>query len=680
MSESSAWKKIEDIEKNLNNIENDDSSQQKLVEIQNQLNNIESKVISLDTEIDKILESIEEQRWFFFQNKPNVLMDRNTGILWANLDTFEWYSVAFPPCRCASDYSGYNKDEAKNFHSHSGAIDGFDDWKVPDSDDFVYMIEDTTFPFQKGANYRIKNCPNWFCYKNDKYIRTIDLDTLNIVAKYDKVFLLPCNFSLVKDSDYAIKVSSDNKMYNKKEKLRITLDLFLQNELFPIFDDSEMTQLYKKVYACSLSKKIQELQLRIKSVQTTAVAKLPTKKSITTDFNYTSLIAEYDIKSINNSVIKFYTAIQKWIDELMNKLNSYEEAKADVIRDFNDIGLKLAQNYVKNNNLTDEENNLLAKRQQCFQAKFALGMNTVKAKLLLIKQQADDLEYRLDEIDNSNNSLHELALLEAEVRPSFALVAENTAKIIKNALQKINYFEAHRDYVKNVITIWEMWTESYKVFKTTYREELRNSCENESIEAEIWEKWYNDWQSLRFEIEEKIQPLILYGLKSEIPLVGGNKNNAVECLIKQLDSYKKDVDNFYLTERKGIYQEYAFQTGGELQEKFDAENQLYKLTFKFQSSLQDIIFKCKNVEDRIFILNWVDSLLDIRIDEILQFVADNDLQEISREVLNQLATLKQKNYDAYLTDVKAYSKAKSLREQQYNSLIFKMRKDLMKKS
>ncbi len=151
-------------------------------------------------------------------------------------------------------------------------------------------------------------------------------------------------------------------------------------------------------------------------------------------------------------------------------------------------------------------------------------------------------------------------------------------------------------------------------------------------------------------------------------------------MIKQLDSYKKDVDNFYLTERKGIYQEYAFQTGGELQEKFDAENQLYKLTFKFQSSLQDIIFKCKNVEDRIFILNWVDSLLDIRIDEILQFVADNDLQEISREVLNQLATLKQKNYDAYLTDVKAYSKAKSLREQQYNSLIFKMRKDLMKKS
>ena len=40
--------------------------------------------------------------------------------------------------------------------------------------------------------------------------------------------------------------------------------------------------------------------------------------------------------------------------------------------------------------------------------------------------------------------------------------------------------------------------------------------------------------------------------------------------------------------------------------------------------------------------------------------------------------MKQKNYDIYLADAKAYSEEKARREKAYNSLIFKMRKDLAK--
>ena len=95
--------------------------------------------------------------------------------------------------------------------------------------------------------------------------------------------------------------------------------------------------------------------------------------------------------------------------------------------------------------------------------------------------------------------------------------------------------------------------------------------------------------------------------------------------------------------------------------------------------MQEIIFNCKNAEDRIFILNWADDLLDIQIDEILVFVADNDLQKISREILGEFAALKQKNFDIYLTDAKAYGEESAHREKEYNSLVFKMRKDLMAK-
>lgn len=38
--------------------------------------------------------------------------------------------------------------------------------------------------------------------------------------------------------------------------------------------------------------------------------------------------------------------------------------------------------------------------------------------------------------------------------------------------------------------------------------------------------------------------------------------------IKLLQQYKDDIDNFYLEERKGIYIKFAFQAGGDIQEKF----------------------------------------------------------------------------------------------------------------
>ncbi len=85
---------------------------------------------------------------------------------------------------------------------------------------------------------------------------------------------------------------------------------------------------------------------------------------------------------------------------------------------------------------------------------------------------------------------------------------------------------------------------------------------------------------------------------------------------------KKSIDSFFLEERKGIYQKFVFQAGGELQDKFEVESALYKCTFALQSDLSEIVFNCRDAEDRIFILKWANSMLDIQIDEILTFVAD----------------------------------------------------------
>lgn len=628
-------------------------------------------------DVEKILEAIKNQRWYFIKNKPKILFDKSTGLLWANLHTFNC-------CKEGGKY--YSPGEADNIISgYSFGMDGF---RVPTCYELWQAVADKTIPFHEDhyggtlmgrvrmESWRLLAIQYWTCEYNG-YKRKKDLDEKGATRRLIDNELIPaaifpCSDYLIQNSDYQEKVNPDNPVYTEKERLQFTLDLFTKNELLPVFNDEAITELYKKLYfeKPQLVEQLQELENQIKQLQTVTL--------LSSEFDYTALLAKYDIKAINVSLIKYYQAVQQWCRELMEKVDYYEEQKASVIKDFNLISLKLSKKYEANSNLTEAENILLRDRQHFFQKNFSLGMSSVKTKLLAVKKQADALEYKIDEINDGDNSLRELAELEQEKRVSFAFLAENTAQIIKNALLKIEYFEVNNTFVKNAINIWENWSEGYRVFKTTYKEDMKHDCEDDGIEEEIWSAWYQDWQQLRYAIELKMQPVIERGLRGDMPTNKEVKTSVPEQLIHILDDYKKQIDKFYKEERKGIYQKFAFQAGGNLQDKFETESSLYKFVAMLQSELQDIIFNCKNAEDRVWILNWANSLLDIQIDEVLKFVANNDLQKISHTILDEFAALKQKNYDIYLADAKAYSEEKARREKAYNSLIFKMRKDLAK--
>lgn len=636
-------------------------------EIQSKLNVVQSKLTAIHEEIaqlggtgvERILEAIKNQRWYFFKNNTKILLDRNTGLLWANLEYFPYYNNG----RSYSYSDGCTRVE--NYKD-----DTIDTWRLPTYEEMKEMIQDKTFPFQNGGNYRIKNLDYWLYDNPQDNLYRVDLDSLSRDAGLG--WVIPCASHLVNNTDYQNNVSPSNPVYTQQERLQFTLDLFVQNNLEPIFNDDEITELYKKVYFEKpvLLQELQDIQSQIDSLQTVEL--------LSSSFDYTALLVKYDTKSIDGSIIKYYQAVQTWCDELIDKVEHYEEVMDTVIRDFNVISLKLSKKYEENPHLTEEENRLLSDRQRYFQKRFSLGMHSVKSKILAVKEQADELEYCIDDIDNGDNAMHALAILEKEERASFGFIAENTAKIIRNALLKVEYFQDNHEFVMHAINVWEDWSEGYRVFKTTYREDIKHGCEDDGIEEDIWGQWYEDWQKIRYAIEQKVQPIIERGLKSNIPTLLEMKVSVPEQLIEVLETYKNNVDRFFLEDRKGIYQKFAFQAGGDLQDKFESQSELYKCTASLQSALQEIIFNCANAEDRVFILKWANSLLDIQIDEILTFVADNELQNISNTILTEFATLKQKNFDAYLTDAKAYSEEKARREKEYTSLIFKMRKDLMK--
>ena len=641
--------------------------------IEQQLNNINEEINNLSgTGIDRILDAIKEQRWYFFKNKPKVLMDKLTGILWANLD---YYNFAKD-----NDERGYSYNE-KYDKVLNLMLDGYTGWKLPTKDQFINMIDDCSFPFQKGNNHRIKNKAMWRIYKYTKDdCESINLDYsvfgYEIKTGYNS-YWLPCNTSIT-NKDYAFNVAEENKIYTEKERLKFTLNLFINNNLEPIFNNDEVTELYRKIYIEKplLLKKLNELQGQINKTQQEVL--------LSSTFDYNNLFAKYDIKDIDSSIIKYYESIKIWIDELMNKMKYYENVKNEVIRDCNVIGLALSKKYEDSPSLTDEENSLLKQRQNYFKKHFEFGMNDVSSKLLSIKRQAQNIEDKIDEINNGNDSIKELALLESESRASFRFVVENTVNIIKNALTKIEYFEKNREFSTLAVRVWEEWSEDYKIFKTAKKEELKNISEEDGIEKDIWEIWYNDWNNTRLIIEKQLLPLIQRGLKGEIVInnLQGNEDiksdNIIRVLLEILKEYKDKIDSFYIEERKGIYQKFAFQIGGDLQEKFEAESQLFKITSHFQEKLQEVIFSIDKVEDKLFLLEWSNNLIDLQIDEVLHFIKDKELSKISKDVLREFADLKRKNYDVFISDAIAYGQELARREKEYNSLMFKMRKDLMK--
>lgn len=112
---------------------------QQLQSVQEKLKTINSEIDKLSsTATDKILEAIKKQRWYFFKNKQHILMDKTTGILWANLDYF--------PYKQGSNDGYYSLDEAKSLLDNY-SVDGIDDWQIPTLEVFKQMIYDKTFPF-----------------------------------------------------------------------------------------------------------------------------------------------------------------------------------------------------------------------------------------------------------------------------------------------------------------------------------------------------------------------------------------------------------------------------------------------------------------------------------------------------------------------------------------------------
>lgn len=59
--------------------------------------------------VEKILSAIKAQRWYFLENNPKVLLDKNTLNIWANLEYFPYAKEI-----SWGSFTAYNREEVKN--------------------------------------------------------------------------------------------------------------------------------------------------------------------------------------------------------------------------------------------------------------------------------------------------------------------------------------------------------------------------------------------------------------------------------------------------------------------------------------------------------------------------------------------------------------------------------------
>lgn len=593
--------------------------------------------------VPKILQAIKNQRWYFFANNDKILLDRDTALVWANLDKF-------PHSKNGNRYSSSNNyAEVRELLAQKNLErwGGYGDWKIPTPHELWQMIESKTFPFQSGNVWRIKGFSYW-CVDYNGGLAGKDLDDYGAttdIADYD-AHVLPCSHALVPPKFSATPQE--------------ILNIFIQNNLVPKFKDAAVNELYGKIFGATAA--LIEVERQIAALQAAPI-------KLTATFNYRQVLAKFDTAAIAKSPIKYFDAVLTLTDELLDSLSRYEAAQSETIAAYLQIALKLNAKFNDNPNLTPEENSLLAERQKFLTRRLELRTDEPKRKILSVKAQAKNFFARLEIVNEDDNSIRELAALYAEPRVDFELLVENLSRIIVDTQRRVDFFAALKNVVAFIVKAHGAWSDDYKSFRTSLREELTAACRNESIADEIFGAWYDDWRATRFLIEQRILPLAEFALK-------GNLSDGVELVLNALRGYREAVDEFYLHERKNIYQKFAFVPGGDLQEKFETESILYRLAEKFQRDLQEIIFARDKSEERIFLLKWSEPLLNLPLDELSNFIRDRKLEAISQETLTQFAELRRPNFAQYLSDAQAYGVAIQRREAEYTALIFRMRQAL----
>ena len=300
--------------------------------LQNKLEMLTGSLVDLDNEIqtlsktglERILDAIKNQRWYFFKNKPRIIFDRDTALLWANLQYF--------PYGKNGNSEEYSAREIKNLLTsvNTNGIDDYKGWKIPTPFELSRVVEDKTCPYHAPDLWKMMKAAFWCVNCNGNYrgkvlepnlVNTSSLDMNHGVYVYGNwnynVFVLPCTAAIV-PFDYEDSISPYNPVYSEAEKLQMTLGIFLANDLEPVFNDAEVNEIFRQIYNVK-----PDLQEKLAAVQK-QIDELSTVEKISPQLDWRALRLKFDAEA-DSSPIRYAAAIQALTEFLLARLDELQQ-------------------------------------------------------------------------------------------------------------------------------------------------------------------------------------------------------------------------------------------------------------------------------------------------------------------------------------------------------------------
>ncbi|MBU2702042.1 hypothetical protein Ga0466249_003169 [Sporomusaceae bacterium BoRhaA] len=515
----------------------------------------------------ELFAALKKQRWYFFKSRPLWVFDRNTGLIWPNLDYVELFT-------------GSKKSVASQIELHELA-----EWSVPTYQDLKTAWEDRSFPFfneDYDVVCRKKNREETRFQTEEGFV--ISNDFSYNTGDYAAYALYVCNKKY--ETDEFLPNKHDRLFPDGFESERRLLQFFITEDLVPFFDNDYIQDIYYKFI-----RRRELVKQYAKLLEEQTHEKLPNIHEIISHHYCKKFYSEKAI-----TVLEFYRQAQSWLTKVLTALEEFAEENSEGLAQIAQFSLQKEGSQVA----TPSASERLEKLQNLCDVSLTVLQNDIQA----MWQKIDSLGEQLNQAAHSVDSLSQLAKLENQQLPSLPFLVDFVCEQVKNQLQPLCWLLEHRASVAAVIKTHQLMEKMALLFLPdgAGQQNLMNQCMEAGLAEELAVQWVQFWQQEQEMIETKILP-VLDAVQSDII-----SDSAAVLLLEKLEQYALQVQRFYETYRLTLYQKYQAEADDQAEQQ-EVQEQLMKLSGPVVAAVKALSFDLKTMAAKNFLKQWIEPWL-----------------------------------------------------------------------
>ncbi|GMU85140.1 MAG: hypothetical protein AMXMBFR48_03820 [Ignavibacteriales bacterium] len=619
-------------------------------DLSNQINSLTNEIGLLEEQLsyysrnDKVQELVEFVRWksFFSVLGGKAFLQKSSGILWFGGGKKISYET---------DLNSYllSLQEAKF------DVPLYEEWMALLSEYMDSSTKKDMINFDSLNKFNL----SFFGAKDDLYhYKNAAYDNENwdhrfTGLKFDQKHLNHKEIFVVSVDRRHVKSRYLEYIFEDKPEYYSAYLVLLLSELKYKFDDPVLVQI-----ANSLIKKEQvenEINRLVAELGESTAKKIKAVKRQTYSSQTNSDSSE------TYSKLAYLLNLDNFLREQLSGMNDIINIEHDTLRAYNDL-------IVKNISDNPSEYEAIQQRNNSMFERLEINPNELLDRMNVLWAEVQDVISTIKSAD----SLEQLSQVEKKQFPSFGFVVDKVNYDVELLSSKLEFFKSSDDVLRRLIGLHKKWYSELDHFHKIELIDFDQTCKKNAIDESFVKGWNEKWIEERIRIERKVTDIIIAVLDKKIPI-----DQAELLLLLLWDGLRGGYQEFYSEKVIPIHQKYAFDAkSGRLLEMLDNELELKRIINNFQSSIEEIIFSLSESDDKLFILQWASEWYESQFVKILDVIKNTGIDQfLSGDTINEFRQLKARNLESVIFDSGAYKKEVDDLSNEFNSLLFRMKKE-----